>query len=330
MRFQLIYDFFEYEKCYYLNQFGTCIYEDEKKRGDKTLLHLTTEKWKNDVLKNASNLEYFSSLRKQASKIIDYQGIPTKLRCSIWRIFIGNELRINKKLFQLLMKKSLKFKVDESILQIDIDRTFYFFAKNNDFLKILEEALVLLKIFITYRPDINYVQGMSYVMVVFLLFFTPYQAFKYFCNFVICRKLIYKTYIFRQSFLEDIKTCLQRLVFHYFPRLYETMVRNKVEMWNIYWVEWIYALFLRSFDLKTSLVLWDAFFIQGDIVIFKLNYAVFHLLDQNLDFLNFQQFHEESKLLVIKNQEEILKTVFRKDLRLVENIEGLRELVYDN
>lgn len=55
---------------------------------------------------------------------------------------------------------------------------------------------------------------------------------------------------------------------------------NKVEMWNIYWIEWVYALFLRSFDLKTSLVLWDAFFLYGDIILFKLCYAVFKILNE--------------------------------------------------
>lgn len=61
---------------------------------------------------------------------------------------------------------------------------------------------------------------MSYLMVIFLMFYKPYEAFKYFSNLVLTRKLIYKTYLFRKPLLDKICNSLRNLVYHYFPELY--------------------------------------------------------------------------------------------------------------
>ena len=40
---------------------------------------------------------------------------------------------------------------------------------------------------------------MSYLMTMLLLFFPPYKAFKYFCNLVLTKKFLYKTYLFKKK-----------------------------------------------------------------------------------------------------------------------------------
>lgn len=77
-----------------------------------------------------------------------------KLRPIIWKKLIGNDLRINKKLFKVLIQKVLSKPQKPDVLQLDIDRTFFFFAKNLEFQEILREATVMLRMFEIYRPDI--------------------------------------------------------------------------------------------------------------------------------------------------------------------------------
>lgn len=157
-----------------------------------------------------------------------------------------------------------------------------------------------------YRPDIKYIQGMSYLMTMLLLFFPPYKAFKYFCNLVLTKRYLYKTYLFKKKYLNKINFVLEHTVSKYYPKLYGFLKNAKMEIWNIFWVEWVYAMFLRTFDLKTSVRLWDVMLLKGEIFIFKLNYVVFGLLDENFGKMNKDNFFDEAKRLIFRSYEEIL------------------------
>lgn len=63
---------------------------------------------------------------------------------------------------------------DDCLIKKDIDRTYNFLRKVEGYENILLEASVLLQMFNLYRPDITYIQGMNYLMVMMLLHFEPY------------------------------------------------------------------------------------------------------------------------------------------------------------
>ena len=66
---------------------------------------------------------------------------------------------------------------------------------------------------------------------------------------------------------------------------------------------------------------------MGDIAIFKMAYGVFYVLNKNSSFINFEKFHDETKLLIIESQEEILKQVVNKDLKLDWEVLELKDIV---
>ena len=146
-------------------------------------------------------------------------------------------------------------------------------------------------------------------MTFMLLFYPPYKAFKYFCNLVITRKFLYKTYLFKKGYLKKINIILEHIVSKYYQKLYQYLKSNRFEIWNIFWIEWIYAMFLRTFDLKTSLKLWDLILIKGEVFIFKLNFVVFGIIDENFSKIGKDNFFEETKRLVFSNYSLILERV---------------------
>lgn len=150
---------------------------------------------------------------------------------------------------------------------------------------------------------------MSYLMTLLLLFYSPYRAFKYFCNLVLTKHFLYKTYLFKKGYLRKINVILEHIVSKYYPKLYQYLKSNRFEMWSIFWVEWIYAMFLRTFDLQTSLRLWDFILLKGEIFIFKLNFVVFGLIDENFSKIGKDNFFEETKRLIMSNHELILERV---------------------
>ena len=68
------------------------------------------------------------------------KGIPHKYREEIWNFLIENPLRINKKLFIHYYVYQMRNTVEDNLIKKDIDRTFFYFYKHKDFVKIKLEA----------------------------------------------------------------------------------------------------------------------------------------------------------------------------------------------
>ncbi len=175
--------------------------------------------------------------------------IPNVFRPRIWRFLIKNELKINKSLFTILLEKSKDAYNPSSLIKKDMDRTFTQFHKSEEFSLICKEALLILTMFSLHRPDLNYVQGMSYIAVMLLIFFPPYPAFKLFCNLVLGNSLLFNLFNFNKKYIEKITSLMEDMAKNCFPLLYQNLSKNNIEIWKILWVDLIYAIFMKNFDL---------------------------------------------------------------------------------
>ena len=72
-------------------------------------------------------------------------------------------------------------------------------------------------------------------------------------------------------------------------------------------------MFLRTFDLQTSIQLWDFILVKGEMFIFILCFVVFGLIDENLTKFNKDTFFEEVKLLIFESYSHIIKRVRNDD-----------------
>ncbi len=84
---------------------------------------------------------------------------------------------------------------------------------------------------------------------------------------------------------------------------------------------------MRTFDLKTSLILWDFLLVEGDPVIFKLTYTIFGLLNEHFSKLNFDNFFEEIKILILKHQKQILKKLIQSEFTLEDDLESVKNIL---
>lgn len=150
---------------------------------------------------------------------------------------------------------------------------------------------------------------MSYLMTFLLITYPPYQSFKYFCNLVLTKEFLYKTYLFKKKYLNKINVILEHMVSKFHITLYNYLKANRIDLWNIYWVEWVYAMFLRTFDLKTCFLLWDLMLAKGEMTIVKLTCAVFELLEEQFQAINKERFFDESKKLILGNIDRIVENV---------------------
>jgi hypothetical protein len=84
---------------------------------------------------------------------------------------------------------------------------------------------------------------------------------------------------------------------------------KKIELWNILWIEWIYAMFLRTFDLKTCMLLWDFILIKGDQFVFKLSFVIFGFINENFEEIDKNKLFDDIRKLIILKADEIVESV---------------------
>ena len=79
----------------------------------------------------------------------------------------------------------------------------------------------------------------------------------------------------RRKYLNDVNDFLEEMIQFYFRDLYFKLKERKISIWNMYWLEWVMTLFIRSFDLHIVMVIWDYLIVYGDLFIIKIFYAIF-------------------------------------------------------
>ena len=328
-------DILEYDRCYYINKYNIELYPQKKKNLSyiSTITNTIKNKWndiqlniwKSDIIQSIKNNEKRDKIRQRIFMLMNQKGFPDNQRKIIWKYFIGNKLKISKKLFNIYITKIDLTK--NLLIEKDLKRSFFYLTKDENFKKVLIEAKILLYVFVEYRPDIKYVQGMSYLIIMLLINFSPYKSFKLFCNLILTKGILYKTFYFNEEYIKKIHFVIEDIISFYFEDLYILLKNEKIFIWNIFWIEWIYALFLKSFDIRTCLILWDFLIIEGDEFFFKFIYSVFFVVNENIGKLGFGNFYEDFKVFIFGSYGKILDQIVEIDFCLSDDIGSVREIL---
>lgn len=127
------------------------------------------------------------------------KSLPSELRKELWSSRIGNRLKLTKNRV-LFLKKRLEIDgvdpVADKVISNDLNRTFPDCKTYKQGREMYEAMQRILRMFQLYRPDIGYVQGMSYLVSALYYIFEEEECFILFCNLIICNKFIYSLYTF--------------------------------------------------------------------------------------------------------------------------------------
>ncbi|XP_026733413.1 TBC1 domain family member 14-like [Trichoplusia ni] len=172
------------------------------------------------------------------------------------------------------------------LIQLDIARTFphlCIFQPGGPYFDVLHE---LLAAYVCYRPDIGYVQGMSFIAAVLILNMEAPQAFVCFANLL-------DGPVLKAAFSRDGAT-MQRL-WKAYSRLLRLHVPGVSEalLPELYLVEWLYTAFAKAMPLDAACRVWDLFLRDGDVFLFNTALGILHLYQDELkdmDFITAAQF----------------------------------------
>jgi hypothetical protein len=265
-----------------------------------------------------NQIEYDNLLNKSEFYHLWTYGIPSFLRKRIWPIIIGNDLSITENFVNHYLKliEKIEFKELNKLMEeteentnnkkdepLGICEDIVLNEMLNDILvisnKIFEAQIKktdydintftsnlfkIVRIFILYRQDVNYSQQLVYISSILLLNSENYfQAFVNLVNFIIPSCLI--------KFLKNKEDFIQirTLFFTQLLEKYTPLLKNHLEKLGVtpsmYLSQWLDFVFIKAFNYKTVLRLWDIYLLKGEIFLYEI--AISILIMEEKELLSF-------------------------------------------
>ncbi len=193
---------------------------------------------------------------------IDYHQNKMKEAMELSSGWTAQENRSNEKTL-LLIEKDLHRTMPELNL-FGLDRPLGFCLRR------------ILEAFVLYRPDVGYMQGMSYLGAILLLNLDVESAFVAFVNILTNDNFVSFDRLDEQNLIAYMKA-FETLFIEEMPLLHAHFVNLGITT-DLYLYEWFSTVFVRSFPLDISLRIWDNFLCNGQIFLFKaaLGYLKYH------------------------------------------------------
>ncbi|XP_074614633.1 TBC1 domain family member 14-like [Acropora palmata] len=271
--------------------------------------------WTSDILPNWEAMQHSKKTRE-----LWWQGLPPSVRGKVWKLAIGNDLHITHELFDIFQshayeklfttrlnkKNPTKQSIAElptsdhsvvskahtvELIVMDVSRTFpslCIFQEGGPFHDVLHS---ILGAYTCYRPDVGYVQGMSFLAAVLLLNMEPSDAFICFANLLNkpCQLAFFRIdHPMMIAYFAAFEMFLEENV----PALYQHFIQENFTP-DMYLIDWTFTLFSKSLPLDTACRVWDVFCRDGEAFLFRAALGVLKFYQENLlemDFIHLGQF----------------------------------------
>jgi len=212
-----------------------------------------------------------------------WYGIPSNLRGKVWNMAMTNELNITPELYQIFYgyaqqareqksKKGLGRESSAQLIPLDLPRTFpalSFFNKDGPHYIQLRNVL---EAYVCYRPDMGYVQGMSYVGAVLMLNFDEFSAFRCLSN-MLNKPSFIAFYMMEVDEMQKYFGVVENVMEKEIPKLYNHFIEQEITP-NMYIIDWTLTMFSKSLPLDVAARTWDLFFLEGDSFIFRASLGI--------------------------------------------------------
>ena len=242
-----------------------------------------------------------------------WRGLPPKVRGEVWKLCVPNDLNVTEDLYGIFLEHAKKkLQIHDSVfsqkvesdtdvplhllqtlkgredtlesIKYDIARTFPTLAIFNEGGPYYDLLHNLLGAYTCFRPDIGYVQGMSYIAAVLILNLDEYDAFMCLAN-LLNRPILQSFFRVDDRRMNIFFLGFDKLLATFFPKIAEKL--NNIEMTsNFYMLDWVFTLFSKPFDIDVACRLWDVFFRDGELFIYRTALGILRMLQNELISLN--------------------------------------------
>ena len=217
---------------------------------------------------------------KKALREVIQAGVPPKYRGEVWLRLIGSP---DSSEYFAQALETTKGPESDSILgqsrrmiQLDAMRTFNQFGYFCSGSPLQAQLVELLEVFVVRRPDISYIQGMSYIAGILVMNLELPRAFAVFFQ-VVTSPMLLPFYRVQES---GITTRFQIFRFLFkvnLPELCDHFELQGVQV-QMFLFEWFATMYARPLDQEVVGRVWDLYFYFGPQVLYKTGLAILKLL----------------------------------------------------
>ena len=257
-----------------------------KKRLEKKKIKMQklSQIWINEIIP-----KWTEKRKENKIKEYFYMGLPDNVRGKIWMLCLGNRFSITKEYYEIQVKNSKeileKYKVDKNnenmnsinneneinknkdkeksinIIELDIERTFPYLGVFKGDSPMAQDLREILRVFVISRPDIGYIQGLSFIAGILLLNMDKFKAFISLMNLILNPIMLPFYKMDNESIQQRLKLFKQVFYFN-LPELCEHFDTLGLLPEN-YFLSWNMTLFTRDVNLELAKRIWDVFMIEG-------------------------------------------------------------------
>ena len=267
------------------DQYGFIIPEDNNNQDKDANKNANTNKSETDLLQINARMEKwnymiehydefktknFNKLKSRTRK-----GIPDSLRSYIWQLFGEKDKYYEKDLFSKLDKIPMNEDTEIVIIK-DLDRTFpacqFFKEKYGNGQRKLYKVL---SYYSKYNTDTGYVQGMGFIVAVFLTYMDEESSF-FMLHSLMKKYNMEGFYLPGFPILKKTFYILLNLEKKFLPKIYE-LFKKEGMIPSMYASEWFICLFSRNLEFKSLVRIFDIFLLEGYKVIYRFALAFLKL-----------------------------------------------------
>ena len=261
-----------------------------KKRLEKKMIKMQkmSQIWLNEIIPN-----WTEKRKDKKIKEYFYMGLPDTVRGRVWMLCLGNRFSITKEYYEIQVKnskeilekykinkkeemndntndniindeKDLKIKDKEksiNIIELDIERTFPYLGVFRGDSPMAQDLREILRVFVISRPDIGYIQGLSFIAGILLLNMDKFKAFISLMNLILNPIMLPFYKMENESIQQRLKLFKQVFYFN-LPELCEHFDELGLLPEN-YFLSWNMTLFTRDVNLELAKRIWDVFMVEG-------------------------------------------------------------------
>jgi len=236
-------------------------------------------------------------------------GLPPRVRGTVWELALGNAAGVTAEKYTSICEEIAPL-LEESYggdspsgesnspafwakaIVVDLPRTYpvlAFFHEGGPLRQPLHQVLVS---YAAFRPEIGYVQGMSYIVAMLLLNMESYSAFKCLANLVV--KHPHLTSFFKMNldkiniYFHEFDLQLQKTL----PELHQHFFAHGVSL-DMIIMDWFMTIFSKSVPIDIAARIWDFFMRDGVVYLFRAALGILKLVENTLlnsDFDECQKF----------------------------------------
>ncbi|XP_003426096.3 TBC1 domain family member 14 [Nasonia vitripennis] len=222
-----------------------------------------------------------------------WRGLPPSIRGRVWRLAIPNSLNVTSQLYRLCLERAMTSPQSEALaaIRLDVARTFPTLCVFQEGGPLSESLQAVLAAYALYRPDIGYVQGMSFIGAVLALNMDAPDAFTCFAN-LLNRPCHLAAFSLDQHRMGVYYKAYSAALANRLPKLYAHFLAAGLSP-DLYLLDWLYTIYAKAMPLDVACRVWDLFLRDGEEFLFRAALGVLHLYQDELlgmDFVRAAQF----------------------------------------